>query len=166
MPFYESTPLDDQIKREDEQEELEQQNAELRQLMAGAGKTDEDADPINVDPEINSQGYAGDKNVEEWDYLENFFKKSNKALLDKLAVERQRDQIEKENADLQSILKQYLDGISVNEEVLKKPNPLLVVNGRVNLNAPPVQVGGMPTRIDGNHMVNTGRSGNRGGRLY
>ena len=166
LPFYESTPLDDQIKREDEQEELEQQNAELRQLMAGAGKTDEDADPINVDPEINSQGYAGDKNVEEWDYLENFFKKSNKALLDKLAVERQRDRLRKENADLQSILKQYLDGISVNEEVLKKPNPLLVVNGRVNLNAPPVQVGGMPTRIDGNHMVNTGRSGNRGGRLY
>ena len=95
LPFYESTPLDDQIKREDEQEELEQQNAELRQLMAGAGKTDEDADPINVDPEINSQGYAGDKNVEEWDYLENFFKKSNKALLDKLAVERQRDQLRK-----------------------------------------------------------------------
>ena len=61
LPFYESTPLDDQIKREDEQEELEQQNAELRQLMAGVGKTDEDADPINVDPEINSQGYAGIK---------------------------------------------------------------------------------------------------------
>ena len=166
LPFYESTPLEDEMKREDEQEEMETQNQELRKLMAGAGKTDEDADPINVDPEINSQGYNGDKNVEEWDYLENFFKKSNKALLDKLAVERQRDRLRKENADLQSILKQYLDGISVNEEVLKKPNPLLVVNGRVNLNAPPVQVGGVPTRIDGNHMVNTGRSGNRGGRLY
>ena len=132
MPFYESTPLDDQIKREDEQEELEQQNAELRQLMAGAGKTDEDADPINVDPEINSQGYAGDKNVEEWDYLENFFKKSNKALLDKLAVERQRDQLRKEKCRSAKRYEQYLDGISVNEEVLKKPNPLLVVNGRVN----------------------------------
>ena len=86
--------------------------------------------------------------------------------MDKLAVERQRDQLKKKMQICKSILKQYLDGISVNEEVLKKPNPLLVVNGRVNLNAPPVQVGGMPTRIDGNHMVNTGRSGNRGGRLY
>ena len=54
------------------------------------------------------------------DYLENFFKKSNKALLDKLAVERQRDRLRKENADLQSILKQYLDGISVNERSVEE----------------------------------------------
>ena len=151
---------------EDLQKEVEQQNQELRVLMAGAGKVDEDADPINVDPEINSQGYMKGRNVEEWDYLENFFKKSNKALLDKLFVERERDRLRKENEDLQNILKQYLDGISVNPDVLKKPNPLLVINGRVNLNAPPVQLSGAPARIDGNHMVNTGRSGNRGGPLY
>lgn len=167
LPFYESTPLlNGEDDDEDLQKEVEEQNQELRLLMSGAGKVDEDADPINVNPEINSQGYMKGKNVEEWDYLENFFKKSNKALLDKLFVERERDRLRKENEDLQNILKQYLDGISVNPDVLKKPNPLLVINGRVNLNAPPVQLSGAPARIDGNHMVNTGRSGNRGGPLY
>jgi hypothetical protein len=34
-------------------------------------------------------------------------------------------------------LKQFLDGVAVNGEVLSKPNPLLVVNGRVNLNYVP-----------------------------
>ena len=106
------------------------------------------------------------KTVEEWEYLEKFFKKSNKALLDKLFVERERDRLRKENEDLQNILKQYLDGISVNPEVLKQPNPLLVVNGRVNLNAPPVRLSGAPARIDGNHMVNTGRVGNQAGPLF
>jgi dynein regulatory complex subunit 2 len=166
LPFYESTRLDDAGEEEDDdlRKQIDAANQDLRTLMAGAGKVDEDADPVNVDPEINSQGYTADgRTVEEWDYLENFFKKSNKALLDKLSAERERDRLRRENEDLQNILKQYLDGISVNEEVLSKPNPLLVVNGKVNLNAPPVHLSGMPTRIDGNHMVNTGRSGNRMG---
>ena len=39
-----------------------------------------------------------------------------------------------ENEDLRTILKQYLDGISVNEEVMSNPlNPLLVVNSRLQL---------------------------------
>jgi len=42
---------------------------------------------------------------------------------------------------LRSILKQFLDGVSVNEDVLAQPNPLLVVNGKVNLNHMPVKRG-------------------------
>jgi hypothetical protein len=39
-----------------------------------------------------------------------------------------------ENDDLRTILKQYLDGISVNAEVMSNPiNPLLVVNSRLQL---------------------------------
>ena len=32
-----------------------------------------------------------------------------------------------------------VDGISVNPEVLARPNPLLVINGRANLNHPPAR---------------------------
>lgn len=36
-----------------------------------------------------------------------------------------------------SILKQYLDGISVNDDVMNNPiNPLLVVNNRLQVGAP------------------------------
>ena len=56
--------------------------------------------------------------VEEWDYLNSFFKRYNKVLLDVTAIERERDRLGGENGDLRSILKQYLDGISVNEEVI------------------------------------------------
>mmetsp|Transcript_36392 Transcript_36392/g.107967 ORF Transcript_36392/g.107967 Transcript_36392/m.107967 type:complete len:517 (-) Transcript_36392:77-1627(-) len=68
--------------------------------------------------------------VEEWDYLGNFFQRYNKVLLDATAMQRERGRLAAENADLRSILKQYLDGISVNDEVLSAPNPLLVVNSR------------------------------------
>lgn len=42
-----------------------------------------------------------------------------------------------------SLLKQYLDGVSVNDDVMNANNPLLVVNNKVNLNRPPVE------RMDG-----------------
>ena len=94
--------------------------------------------------------------IEEWDYLQNFYKRFNQVMLDKLTVERERNRLRQENADLQGILKQYIEGISVNEEVLSGPNPLLVVNGRANLRRAPPRLG-RPAVLDMNHMVATGR---------
>ena len=60
-------------------------------------------------------------------------------------------------------MKQYLNGITINDEVMKTINPLLVINGRVNINRGQMRshVGGGqqmdPTVIDGNHMVSTRR---------
>lgn len=44
--------------------------------------------------------------------------------------------LHKENLFFKSLLKQYLDGVSVNEDVMSSANPLLVVNNKVNLNHP------------------------------
>jgi hypothetical protein len=67
-------------------------------------------------------------------YLDNFFKRYNKVLIDKTAVAREAARLEQENGDLRTILKQYLDGISINEEALASPvNPLLIVNNRLQL---------------------------------
>ena len=71
--------------------------------------------------------------IEEWNYLDNFFKRYNKVLLDVMGIERERDRLASQNGDLRSILKQYLDGISVNEDVINNPNPLLVVNHKTNI---------------------------------
>ncbi|KAJ3213728.1 Dynein regulatory complex subunit 2 [Clydaea vesicula] len=64
--------------------------------------------------------------------MEQFSKRFNKVLLDRMALEQQRSQLREENNHLRSILKQYLDGLTVNEEVLRQLNPLLVVNGKTN----------------------------------
>lgn len=94
--------------------------------------------------------------IEEWDYLKLFYKRFNQATMDKLTVERERNRLRDENAALQGILKQYIEGISVNPEVLSRPNPLLVVNGRANMRRPPVRLG-RPSVVDGVQMVQTGR---------
>ena len=108
--------------------------------------------------ETEAAGLTKEGMIEEWEYLERFNLKFNKVLMDKIAAQRRRDELRRENQQLQGVLKQFLDGISVNAEVLAAPNPLLVVNGKANLNRPPVQRTLQPTIIDGNQMVNTGRT--------
>merc|ERR1712066_1167096 len=99
-----------------------------------------------------------DVGIDEWTYLDNFFKRFNKVKLDHLAIEREGGRLNKENAQLRSILKQFLDGVSVNEDVLSQPNPLLVVNGKVNLNHVPVKrVGDKKVYVEAaHHATNAG----------
>jgi hypothetical protein len=65
--------------------------------------------------------------------LENFWKRYNKVLLDKASLDKEKQMLSTENAQLRLLLKQYLDGISVNDEVLSHTNPLLIVNNRTNV---------------------------------
>merc|ERR1712039_558749 len=89
-------------------------------------------------------------------YLDNFFKRFNKVKLDHLAIQQEGQRLQKENVQLRSILKQFLDGVSVNEDVLLLPNPLLVVNGKVNLNHVPVRrVGEKEVYVEAAHHVTT-----------
>ena len=78
------------------------------------------------------------KPVEEWNYLDVFFKRYNKVLLDKYAISKEENRLQQENSDLRNILKQYLDGISVNADVINEPNPLFVLNNRTNIQHAPV----------------------------
>jgi hypothetical protein len=110
-------------------------------------------------PEINVERIEGLKQAQynEFQLLDNFYKRYNKVLLDKLAIEKQKATLEKENMFFKSLLKQYLDGVSVNDDVLNSNNPLLVINSKVNLNRPPVErMDGQPhkTFVEGNMAVN------------
>ena len=91
---------------------------------------------------------------EEFKYLNNFFKRHNKVLLDKLAIQKQKEALAKDNQMLKSLLKQYLDGISLNDEVLKSNNPLFVVNHRIQLTQEPVEEDKRPVVVDGNTVIN------------
>ena len=55
---------------------------------------------------------------------------------------------------LKALLKQYLDGISLNDEVLRTPNPLLIVNNRINIGQEPVEEMNQPTVVEANHVHN------------
>eukprot|EP01006_Ploeotia_vitrea_P031664 TRINITY_DN63984_c0_g1_i4.p1 TRINITY_DN63984_c0_g1~~TRINITY_DN63984_c0_g1_i4.p1 ORF type:complete len:549 (-),score=118.67 TRINITY_DN63984_c0_g1_i4:784-2430(-) len=66
--------------------------------------------------------------VEEWELLENFWRKYNKILLDNSAINQEKFHLQNENAKLRALLKQYLDGISVNEDVMNTRNNLLMTN--------------------------------------
>merc|ERR550514_672503 len=103
---------------------------------------DVDVDELDLEPEALREEIKeclSDTGIDEWSYLDTFFKRYNKVKLDSLAIDKERQRLEKENVQLRSILKQFLDGVSVNEDVLSQPNPLLVVNGKVNLNHIPVK---------------------------
>ena len=114
-----------------------------------------DEDVENKIPVDEIQGLKK-KKYNEFQLLDNFYKRYNKVLLDKLAIEKQKATLEKENMFFKSLLKQYLDGVSVNDDVLNANNPLLVVNSKVNLNRPPVERtdGQHHTFVEGNTVVN------------
>ncbi|KAJ9453210.1 Coiled-coil domain-containing protein 65-like protein [Diplonema papillatum] len=63
--------------------------------------------------------------TESWQFLENFWKKFNKVLLDNAAISREKYHLMNENSKLRALLKQYLDGISVNDDVMGGRNNLL-----------------------------------------
>jgi len=69
----------------------------------------------------------------EYAGLDNFWKRYNKVLLDKVALDKEKSTLFQENHQLRLLLKQYLDGISVNDEILSQVNPLFVVNHRTNV---------------------------------
>ena len=79
-------------------------------------------------------------------------------MLDEFTLASERSRLEAENAQLQHLLQQYLDGISVSAGTLDGPNPLMVINGRVTLNQPPPRSGttaasGPNVILEGNQIV-------------
>ncbi|XP_048752355.1 dynein regulatory complex subunit 2-like [Ostrea edulis] len=76
--------------------------------------------------------------MHEYQGLENFWKRYNKVSLDKLALDKEKQGLMIENQQLRTLLKQYLDGISVNDEILSQVNPLFIINNKTNvkLNVP------------------------------
>ena len=77
--------------------------------------------------------------VDEYEYMNRFFDRFNKVFLDTRAVDGERRRLAEENADLREVLRRYLDGVSVNDEVMRESlpggagNTLMVVNERTEV---------------------------------
>ncbi len=64
------------------------------------------------------------------DRMANFYRKYNKILLDNIAINKEKERLQVENAQLQDLIQQYMDGMKISDEILADDNPLFVVNGR------------------------------------
>ncbi|XP_036617787.1 dynein regulatory complex subunit 2 [Trichosurus vulpecula] len=84
------------------------------------------------------------KLIENYTGLENFWKRYNKVKLEQLSLQRRRAQLLETNEKLRHMLKQYLDGISVSDEVLSQLNPLLIINQRSNIPLPHIDTSQKP----------------------
>lgn len=87
-----------------------------------------------TDPEEFNEELA--KAIADYTGMENFWKRYNKVKLEQLSLQHRRTQLLKINEKLREMLRQYLDGISVSDEVLSQLNPLFIVNHRSNLPRP------------------------------
>ncbi|XP_016056706.1 PREDICTED: coiled-coil domain-containing protein 65 [Miniopterus natalensis] len=95
---------------------------------------EEQEETEEISPEVLTEELA--KVIADYIGMENFWKRYNKVKLEQLSLQHRRAQLLKINGKLREMLKQYLDGISVSDEVLSQLNPLFIVNHRSNLPQP------------------------------
>ncbi|KAI5685653.1 Sperm tail [Leishmania braziliensis] len=76
-----------------------------------------------------NDGLPGDNGApaanEKWFSLDRFWVKHNKVVLDNAALAQERFLLEEENRGLQEVLKQYLEDVSISDEVMRQSNTLL-----------------------------------------
>ncbi|XP_072927052.1 dynein regulatory complex subunit 2 [Hemitrygon akajei] len=93
----------------------------------------------------------------DYEALEQFWKRYNKVRLDQMVLEQDKQTLLQENQKLRQLLKQYLDGISVNDHILSNLNPLIVINNKTNVKINmPVTESAKPVYnvIEAAHIVN------------
>jgi broad specificity phosphatase PhoE len=94
---------------------------------------------VDTDPEIQRQmsqfklQLKGDnKFVKESDLFDKFYRRYNKVLLEKLALSRERAALVQHNHRLKAMLKKYMNGTAIGQDLMDHPNTLFIVNQDTN----------------------------------
>lgn len=90
-----------------------------------------------------------------WDTTHRFWDKYNVAQVDVLTIQKRIAELKRKEADLQNKLTTCRNGVTVNDDVLKERNPLLVINGKMNAYVPDKTRKKRLTVIEGNHFLAT-----------
>jgi hypothetical protein len=114
---------------------------------------------VETDPEISRQmqqfklQLKGDgKYVAESDLFDKFYRRFNKVLLEKLCLQREKEALLQYNMRLKSMMKRYMGGMGVSQDLQNKPNTLFIVNQSTN--APMMKVDqDLIPKIDANLVV-------------
>lgn len=89
-----------------------------------------------------------------WDTTHRFWDKYNVAQVDVLVIQKRIAELKRREVDLQNKLTTCRNGVTVNDDVLKERNPLLVINGKMNAVVPD-KTRKRLTVIEGNHFLAT-----------
>lgn len=109
---------------------LETEEEKILPFHASSFTKEEKEELLRHDMESPTEPLA--KLMMEYQPLENFWKRYQKVMLDKVVLQKEQNLLTQENQKLRCLLKQYLDGISVNNAVLSEVNPLLMIRGSEN----------------------------------
>jgi hypothetical protein len=111
------------------------------------------------DPDISRQlaqfkiQLKGDaKYVAESDLFDQFYRRYNKVLLDKLALQREREALIEHNTRLRNMIKKYMGGMGISQDLQNRPNTLFIVNQTTNAPMRKVQQDFIP-KIEANLTV-------------
>ena len=105
-------------------------------------------------PTHQSSAWANGRPVPPPDRLSNFYRNTITSC-STLLLSRKRERLATENAQLEDLIQQFMDGTKLSETVLDSQNPLFVVNGRANLNHKPPVVLVKPTVQNANIINST-----------
>jgi len=106
---------------------------------------------VETDPEIMRQmqqfklQLKGDaKYVAESDLFDKFYRRFNKGLLEKFALQREREALVQHNRRLRGMVSRFMDGMGVSKAVIERPNTLFIVNQNTNAPKRKVEQDGIP----------------------
>ena len=120
QPFYRETKEEDLLDEESREELHRQQQEFLEETFQSQEGT------LESSWKKGEEAPTGEAET-AYSVLRNFNKRYNKVLLDTKALEQEQHTLREENSKLRALLKQYFDGISVNQDALSQPNHLLMV---------------------------------------
>ena len=113
---------------------------------------------IEIKNEMHPINAEDDETNQALDRMKHFIQKYNIALMDTTCFEQKRKTLATENRKLRSILKAYLEGITVSSNTISEPNALLVINNNTQF-IPKANsstaISKVRTIVEGNQVVNS-----------
>jgi hypothetical protein len=159
-----SVAYDDAIKSMDDKLKLAEKILKYAEMTRKLETEREQVIPFpksltETDPEILRQiqqfklQLKGDpKYVAESDLFDRFYRRFNKALLEKLTLQREKEALQQHNGHLKAMMKKYMGGMGIAQTLMSKPNTLFIVNQTTNALVRRMEPSPIP-KIDANLVI-------------
>jgi len=134
MPFKSDKATNKQKKQGSNANKIDDYNEEKEERLEDEEDENLPAATIKANQNINILQSSVFNSEEDFvppaDRLANFYVKYNKILLECIAIDKEKERLAAENAQIEDLIQQYLEGMKLSESSLQSDNPLFVVNGR------------------------------------
>ena len=154
QPQQQEEPHDDDDEHDEQQDDSNDVRNEASKLVA------EQKQAASKSIALTSFGDSTTTTTQErtllWDTTARFWDKYNLAQVDVLRLQKRIVELKQKEQDLQDKLTICRNGVTVNDDVMKERNPLLVINGKMNTLIPSQEKKKKRlTVVEGNHFLST-----------